>query len=325
MALIVRGLGPEDNPVWAEDVTGDGQRDVVVSYTNLQQPPQGALLIFTCNGSQYILSHTVLSAEGGQTPRLLHIQDLNANGLHEVVYSSTQCGAHTCFEDLQILGWNNGVFEPLLAGSTADQPYPSFKLTDFDEDGIYDLEVVGTAIGSVGAGPQRDQINIWKYDSASSRWAVAEQTLASSPFRIHLVHDAEAAMDRGEYLIASLLFQQVIEDDTLIEWANEEQEYNTLAAYAYYKRIVAALFQSDRPGGLALYGEMAEIYEDSPQYGFVEMADAFLANSELISLEDSCTSAREYASSHPALVLDPLGSEVYGYANPDFAPADVCP
>ena len=325
VTLIVQGWGPEKQPVWAEDLTGDGVREVVATVYDQAQPPQGALLIFNCVDAKYVLSDLVVSEQQAHAPVLRHIQDINADGLREVVYSSTHCGAHTCFEDVQILAWENGEYTPKLEGSTLDYPYPELRLTDFDHDGIYDLEVVGTSIASVGAGPQRDTINIWTYDPASETWKLGQQTLAASPFRIHLLHDAEAAMDRGEYLIASLLFQQVIEDESLLDWADPEAEYNNLAAYSYYKRIVAAVYMENRLSAETLFNELEELYGKSDQYAYVDMAEVFLKDSQTLGLEGGCTSARQFAETNASVVLTPLGSAVFGYANPDFEPADVCP
>ena len=323
--LIVQNLGPKDKPVWAEDLTGDGVREVAVTVINEQMPPQGALLIYNCQDGQYVLNHTAVSSQDAFAPQLHHIQDINGDGQNEVVYSIKNCGAHTCFEDVDILVWQNGEYESRLEGSTLDFPYPEIKLTDFNHDGVYALEVVGTTIASVGAGPQRDSINVWSYDPASGYWTLSEQTQATSPFRVHLMHDAEAAMDRGEYLIAGLLFQQVIEDDTYLEWANPESEYNNLAAYAYYKQIVASVYLGDRPAAEALFAELQELYDQSDQYAYVDLAQVFLAESEADGLEAACTAAREFAAANLGVVLSPLGSAVYGYANPELEPADVCP
>lgn len=323
--LMVEGLGPEEQPVWAEDLTGDGVREVVVTVYDKAQPHQGALLILDCMGGQYVLAYTAVSEPQAYAPRLQHIQDINADGLRELVFSSTTCGAHTCFQDVDILQYADGAYLSRLEGSTLEYPYPDLKLTDFDHDGRYSLEVIGTIIASVGAGPQRDTINIWNYDSGSQSWKLGEQALAASPFRVHLMHDAEAAMDRGEYLIASLLFQQVIEDETLMDWADEEAEYNNLAAYAYFKRIVAAVFMGDRGAAQTLYSELEETYAKSKQYAYVEMAEVFLADSDALGLEGGCTSARQYAEANQFVILTSLGSSVFGYANPDLEPADVCP
>ncbi|MEJ2758450.1 MAG: hypothetical protein P8046_08235 [Anaerolineales bacterium] len=325
VSLIVQGLGPEDQPVWAEDLTGDGYREVVVTVYDPANQPQGALMIYNCQNGAYVLVHVIVSEVNAFAPVILHIQDINADGEREAVLSSTNCGAHTCFQDVKILAWENEHYTEKLEGSTLEYPYPDVKLTDYDHDGIYTLEVTGTAYGSVGAGPQRDTINSWTYDPTVRLWRLTDQTLAASPFRIHLVHDADAAMDREEYLIASLLYEQVINDDSLLEWAKEEVEYNNLAAYAAYKRVVAAVFMGDRPSAETIFTELKDQYGKSSQYGYVEMAEAFLTDSETLGAEGGCTAARQYAASHQTQVLDPLGSAVYGYANPDYTPEDICP
>lgn len=323
--LIINQLSPDEQPVWAEDLTRDGVRDVVVTVLDKENHPGGALMIFTCNGSEYVLSHIVVAPQDYYAPKLLHIQDMNNDGLREVIYSSTVCIAHTCYEDIQIINWASGIFVPRLEGSTADLPIPEVQLTDFDQDGIYDLEVVGKFISDVAAGPQRMSINIWTYDPNSTSWRLTEQSLASSPFRIHLVHDAEDAMDRGEYLIAALLFQQVIDDDSLLDWRDATEERNTLSAYAYYKQIVANVFLGDRATAQALYDEFVELYGDTAQSAYVEMAEIFLTDSDVLGTEGGCASARQYAAANEYVILTPLGSSVYGYTNRDFTSEDVCP
>ncbi|MFN2145380.1 MAG: hypothetical protein ACK2T7_08490 [Anaerolineales bacterium] len=325
VTLIINGLGPNEHPVWAEDLTGDGTREVAVTVFDESQPSQGAMLIFNCADGQYQMNHIVVSDQDGQAPKLLYIQDFNADGMNDVVFSSTHCGAHTCFEDLNILSWNGGEYVNKLEGSTLEYPYPDIKLTDFDHDGIYDLEVTGTVIASVGAGPQRNSINVWSYNPATTTWILSDQFFANSDFRIHQLHDAEDAMDRGEYQIASLLFQQVIDDDNLLDWANPESERAYLSAYSYFKRIVAAAFMGDRATAESLYQELDELYGVSDQYAYVDLAYAFLVDSETLGLEGGCTSAIQYARTNKAVILDPISSTVFGYANRDFEPEDVCP
>ena len=325
VTLIINGYGPDERPVWAEDLTGDGVREVAVTVFDDSQPNQGALMIFNCASGQYQLNHTVVSDLEGHAPRLLYVQDFNADGMHDVVYSSTHCGAHTCFENLKILTWIGGEYVHMLEGSTLEYPYPDIKLTDFDHDGVYDLEVTGTVIASVGAGPQRNSINIWSYNPATTTWVFSEQFSANSDFRVHQMHDAEDAMDRGEYQIASLIFQQVTEDDNLLDWANPESERAYLSAYSYYKRIVAAAFMGDRATAESLYEELDELYGVSDQYAYVDLAYAFLVDSETLGLEGGCVSAMQYARTNKAVILDPISSPVFGYANRDFEPEDVCP
>lgn len=324
--LIVRGLGPSEQPVRTDDLTGDGYRDVVVSIYDLQVVPQGGMLIYTCADNQYVLSYISLAGETEQAPEALLIQDLNADQQPELVFSTTNCGAHTCFEEIEILSWVDGAFSERVEGSTADLPNPSAQLTDYDQNAIYALEVVGTAIASVGAGPQRDETRVWEYDPSDGFWKYASDSLAASPFRIHLVHDADDAMLRGEYQIAALLFSQVVEDEDLLDWLNPTEEALDLGAYSYFKRVVAAGFLAQIQSGEALLVEMRELYTGTDQDAYLEMAEAFWAAFTSTGVaENGCEAAQQYAALNQAAVLSPLGSETYGYANRDYGPMDICP
>ena len=123
----------------------------------------------------------------------------------------------------------------------------------------------------------------------------------------------------------SLLFLQVIEDENLLDWADPETERAYLSAYSYFKRIVAAVALGDRTTAQNLYEELNELYGISDQYAYPDMANLFLSESETLGLEGGCTAAIEYAELSKGAVLDPIGSLLFGYANRDFDPEDVCP
>lgn len=283
-------------------------------------------MIYTCAEREYVLSYLSLAQQTEQTPQALLIQDLDADDLPELVFSTTSCGAHTCFDDVEILSWVDGAFMERVEGDTTDLPNPSAQLTDYDRDAVYTLEVVGTAIASVGAGPQRDQTKTWEYDPADGLWKYTSTSLAVSPFRIHLVHDADDAMLRGEYQIASLLFSEVVEDEDLLDWLNPTEEALNLGAYSYFKRVVAAGFLAQIQGGEDLLVEMTQEYLDTSQEAYLEMAQAFWsAFTSSGSAEEGCDAAHQYAVLNQPAVLDPLSSTTYGYANRDYGPTDICP
>jgi hypothetical protein len=324
--LILRGLGPSEQPVRTEDLSRDGYRDVVVSIYDLQTEPKGGMLIYTCAEDAYVLSYISLAEGDEHAPEALLIQDLDADGFPEMVFTITICDSHTCFDDVEILSWENGAFVERVEGATTDLPNPSAQLTDYDRDGVYSLEVVGKAFSDVEAGPQRDKTSTWEYDPGDGMWKYADYSLAASPFRIHLVHDADDAMRRGEYQIGSLLFQQVLEDEDLIDWLNPAEEALNLGAYAYFKRVVAAGFLAQIGQGEALLDEMGEAYPDYPQTAYVAMADAFWTEfTSSGSAQEGCYAAHQFAVLNQAAVLTPLGSKTYGYANRDYTPTDICP
>jgi len=55
------------------------------------------------------------------------------------------------------------------------------------------------------------------------------------------------------------------------------------------------------------------------------MAQLFLEGAESESISAGCAAAKEYASANQKDVLDPLGSDVYGYTNREFTLEDLCP
>jgi hypothetical protein len=325
VAMIHRGLNLDQQPVVVDDLTADGLYEVIVTLLNATAPSQGALLIYTCEQNHYALSHIETSQPAYRAPTVIYIRDMNADGQDELIFSSSSCGAHTCFEDLGILSWMGDHFENSLEGSTNDLPYPRVQLTDYDRDYIYDLEVTGTGIGSVGAGPQRDHIKVWRFVPNTGHWVFASESYGPSDFRIHVVHDADAAMRRGEYQIASLLYQEVIEDDTLKDWMSPDYERMNLSAYAYFKQVVAKALMGDVEGATDIYANMSIIYRNQDQEAYVVMALEFLTGFAAGGEEEGCQVVEEFAEQYTDQILTNLGSSIYGYANPDYSPQDICP
>jgi len=327
--LEALGISQTEPTVATQDLTGDGLHEVVVALIDRESaamPPGGALLIYACQGGHFELAHVELPAESYGAPRIVHLGDLNADGLSELVTSSSQCGAHTCFEALQILNWDGDHFLNRLEGSTADLPYPQAQLVDSDHDGVYDLEVTGTGVGSVGAGPQREHTRAWHYSPDSGMWIPGEETVGPSNFRIHTLHDADQAARNGDYALAISLYDQVINSDELEDWYDPENQRLNLGAYARFKLVVVNTAIGDLVQAIEVFQEMLGTYpEDSPQRAYVEMADAFLDAYATDGFEAGCVAAQDYAQQHSAQVLTPLGQETFGYANPDYTPEDMCP
>lgn len=326
--LEALGIANQAPSVASADLTGDGKLDVVVSF--LEPDPQtvpapGALLIYICLGERYTLTHIELSEDFQSAPRILRLQDMNADGAAEVIASSSSCGAHTCFESAKIIAWNGSGFEDRLVGTTENLPFPDLQITDYDRDGLYNLEVTGRGYGSVGAGPQRSVTRIWTYQPEGSVWTANEEILGPSDYRIHVLHDADAAARRGEYPVAVVLYRQVIDNPDLLDWMDKETERATLSAYATYKLVEVYTLQGDHEQARSLMEDFREdVTSGSPQYVYVMLAETFL-NAISAGLDQACGAVRAYASQYQSQILDPLGSQVYGYANPDYTLEDICP
>ena len=328
-ALYAAGVANQPLAVAAADLTGDGWQDVVVSIYDPQSgsvPPGGLLLIYSCQEAHFILAYREPSVEAWGAPGIRYLQDLNADRRAELVTGSVTCGVHTCFEQVKVLGWSGDNFENLLVGETTDLPYPDIRLVDPDGDGVFDLEVAGGGFGSVGAGPQRTLTRHWRYDPATGRWQDSRDLLAPSNYRIHVLHDAETAALARDYDQALLDYGRVVSDPTLVDWIDPEVEKANLAAYALFKTAVVNLIQNQLDLAQATFDQLADTYPPGTKgHAYVELAVAFQAAYPAGGVSSGCAAAQKYAADHPDQVLLPLGSAVYGYANRDVSPQDICP
>jgi len=272
------------------------------------------------------LSYQQPSAAGMGAPGIRYLQDLNQDGRAELVTGSPACGASTCFEDVQILGWTGSGFENLLVGSTVEIPSPVINLLDSRGDGIYDLEVAGGGFGSVGAGPQRSQTTVWPYNPATARWQDPQERLESSNYRIYVLQDADRAALARQFDQAQLGYGLVVDDDSLVDWHAPDQERPNLVAYALFKiGLTHTLLNQPDLARAAFDRLQAEYPPGTLGHAYVELAEAFRAAYPAGGVANGCAAARQYAADHPQDILLPLGSQVFGYANPDYTPQDICP
>ncbi len=111
-AITDAGLAPLEGPsTLSLDLNNDGWLDLAVAVQDpgqdLVQPP-GSLFVLTCQGSQYQLVFSLGPAPEHGTPQLLAGQDLNGDQLDDLLYGLPNCGASTCFLQIQVLAWQNG-------------------------------------------------------------------------------------------------------------------------------------------------------------------------------------------------------------------------
>jgi hypothetical protein len=327
--LYELGVASQPVAVAAEDLTGSGQPDIVVSIFDPRQPgtpPSGSLLVYTCQEGRYSLTHFQPSLPSFGAPGIRFVQDLNADGQAELVTASATCGAHTCFEEIRILSWNGERFENLLAAETAQIPFPLLDLVEDPQTGIFDLLITTTGAGSAGAGPQRSITYHYTFEQDGGMWTLEREELGESSYRIHVLHDADRAARDEDIPNAIGLYQRVIQDPLLLDWNDPQAEQDLLGAYARF-RLLVLYYQIEQPDFAgAVLSEMENLYPpDHPQRAFVELAGQFVEGFERGDVAEGCRAARSYASDNPESILEGLGSADFGYANPDYTAEDICP
>ena len=327
--LVANGLQYNIPSTYTLDITNDGKYDVIVTIADPDDendPPMGMILVYYCDGVSYQLGFAEYAPENGGIPTVLSTMDLNNDSVNEIVYSSSLADTFARYEQVQIISWNGAYFEKRLEGSTTSLPFPSSQATDYDKDGIYQIEMVAAAVDSVEAGPTREILHIWEYASTDGHWYHTQTIPGPSDFRIHVLQDADTALVNNDPATAILLYQQVISSPDLRDWLEPDYERAVLGAYARFKTVVAYAKMGDTTQAQAALAEMDATYESwEDTYAWLEMAQEFWQGLGTDGYEAGCDKVEEFALFYPDKVLEPISQQTFGYANLDYTPEMMCP
>ncbi len=307
------------------EMTGDIDPEVVVALIDpapeFDLPwPSGDVLIFQCQGGAVVPAYQGRLAIGQDLSdfrfSLNKIEDVNSTGRPDVVYVTSSCGAHTCWDRLYVIEWDGGGFVNRIP-DMADYPYATFTV----EQGQVLVEVGG--IGSVGAGYQRSYQEVWNWDG--KQFSVSEKIVGPPTALIHYIHDGDEALAQGNYGGALSQYQAALDDTDLpagLFEESEEQGVVTVKAYARFKSLVAYTASGDARGAQSQFDLLMDEHpEGTPAHGYALLGqafwDEFLADGRP---EVACDAAVTIAESDPS-----LAERLYaGYANPEYEPADLC-
>jgi hypothetical protein len=305
------------------DLSADGREDLALILTqqdSISGMLSGTLFIFLCDKDRYELAYLT---PPGETEGVLAIQsthDLNADGTSDLLVSTQTCGAHTCFQNLQVLSYAGKRFENLLQGRSDDLPNPTLELRGPGTDGRWSLALTGTGISSVGAGPYRERTRTWTWDPAAGVFIAVPDALGVPRYRIHLLQDADSAAEAGDFPTALELYQQVIEDERYDDWVYGDGGRRTLAAFAVFRQMWIHLSQGDT-GAARRSLDFLGASATNDTADILTLAEVTFEAFETGGMEAACSAAQAYGAAHASSVLEPLN---YGYANRAYSPPDLC-
>ncbi len=312
-----------------DDLNSDGSEDLIIRLSQALQsddgmPPDQSLMIFLCDHQAYRLAYAENKPPDADQLQLHQLMDLTGDGWPEILAMQEFCGAHTCFQAWEILQWRSGQFANIITGRSDDLPSPELQITGPREDGSMVIMITGRGIPSAGAGPARAITRIWHWSPEQGSFIVVEDRLAPPTFRIHALHDADQAALLGDVETAASGYQRVIEDPTLDDYPYGEEGHTRLSAYALFRSVLLSIQVGDIEQAQQTWTFLREAHPTgSPGGGYSALADevweAYQVDGDL---GRACQIAQAYASEQPALILDPLN---YGYANPVYTAADICP
>lgn len=323
------------------DYTGDGAPEVlVVVQAPREQFPDAFMLpgdvyIYGCSEGTYTILYADYSTSDRPTPQLVSANlDLNGNGLTDVLYTTTYCGAHTCTPHVTLIEWDpaSAVFRN-LSTNISDVASSETSVVDTNGDGIYEIEVNGGFVGSVGAGPQRASLYRYAWDGSTYVLDSRQYTTPESEwYPIHYLNDGDALLQAGDADGAITRYQRVLGNPNPQTWSvmtpegeliSSADEIRALQAYARYRMMLAYIISGDRASAQAMYDNLIAGY--APEVNgaqFATMATLFWDNYTATgSVSSACTAVTDSTTQNPNTfwILNQ-----YGYENHNYQPAELC-
>ncbi len=302
------------------DVDDDGQGELLLIMVDPSQEyginRPGELLVIDIQEREYRLAYRASEDLVIMDPSILDVDDVNRDGHTELAFTSTSCGAHTCFTAVYIIASGTRAYDDLTDGGI-EMSYPEIYFSDWDGDGTPELVMYGGMIGSVGAGPQRARSEVYRWDGAA--YTLSETIYDPSNYLYFKILDANQALRDGEYERAGALYREAIENSDLDIWM-EEREREELTAFARYRLSLTYLLLGET-GEAQLARD--ELLTQQPEHIYAQVVEA-LWDTYLIDgdLRAACEAVGSFAAVNPE-TADVLAD--YGYGNPTFTPEEVCP
>ena len=210
------------------DTDDDGVDELVVAFVSvgvfearatLKLLPSSSLVLLDRQGNAwrgYLLYPLDEEHVGGVygLPEILKVADVNKDGRTELVFTTDDCGAHTCFTSVHFTVWDGREYRSLTS-TPPTMSYATVKLID-SADKPSELVMVGGTYGSVGAGLQRERAEVYRWDGKT--YALGDTAYQPSDYLYFQMVDADRALKEGRYADALSLYRQVLTDGILKNW-----------------------------------------------------------------------------------------------------------
>ena len=308
------------------DVDNDGDLEWIVTVADPEPGTvtvPGDMAVVDSQDGGYQVIYQIAAQIGGiqDNVTVLAAEDINADGAIELAYTTTSCGAHTCFTAVHLLAWTGDELSSLSEGQI-EMPYSEVSLENRDDDPALELLLHGGMIGSVGAGPQRTRIEI--YDWSGTYYVPSETIYDESDFLYFKVLDANTALLGGDFTRAIALYQEAIDDADLRVWHEQveggQDERQDLVAFSRFRLALTYLLMNDPASAEAI---AQALQQEQPDHVYNQATQVLLDHyTKEGTVVAACQAVTEFSYEFPetAEVL-----EDFGYTNPTFTVDQVCP
>lgn len=304
------------------DLTGDGRDDLLLVLVNPRSDaatPETEMLVFAADDAGLRLAFQARPA--GQV-RVLATEDVNTDDQPDLLWVDTTCGASTCFDTVNVRSWDGTSWQDWTA-ATITMAYGEIELGEIAENGQgREIVLQGGVYGSVGAGPQRSRSEIWG-SVEGAPYTLLERTYELSNCLYHKVLDANDALAQAPangFAAARELYTEAVTNRLLTKCWQRTDELNELKSFSLFRLAVISAYAGDAAGAAENVDQLAAVYPDSVFTALGQTwLESFTASGDV---KAACAAATAFAEANPASYTS---LSDYGYANPAFTAADLCP
>lgn len=311
-----------DDAVLVYDSSGGAQNQTGASPTTgsagIAGPPGNSQeLVILSGGDAHALSYATTAT--GKV-ELLATQDINTDGLNDVVWSDTVCGSNICFVTVNVRSWDGMAWQDWTKG-TITMAEATVSLNPAVQPGsAMEIRLTGGEYPGDDAGPQRQRTAVWTSNNGAP-YALIGERLTPSSCLYHTILDANHAFAVERYLAkAHWLYSDAVENETLQPCGKQPNELAELRSFSVFRLALIAAYLSDPELAVA---HVQHLLADYGEQIYSDVARRWLAAYQQSGdPQTACKAVTLYIALSPEPV-DLLAD--YGYANPTFSAQDVCP
>jgi hypothetical protein len=362
---------PDQNwhPLYNLDLTNDGIPEYILHW--------GDVFIMGCKSGQYKILLDARKYENDGVNGVEVLQDANLNGMPEFVL---RVKLEPYIEHFKMFEWNGSEFHSLflpgdknITGSgfmEMSKGEAQFHFMNTDADPLLELVVEinqrSEELDYVKGFPWRPEYDYYEWNGIN--YVFAKHDYGPPTFRFQAVNDGDWAFAYGDYKKAILHYQKAMFEKKLlgftsqiriyllekeIHWrfpdvtptpaASDPGEYPNLAAYSYFRMMLADLKLERLAYAQKDYDWLQSHFPlGNPGHAYAEMAANFWNTYQTNqNFSQSCMAAQAYAKLHPEEVFRYISEQVdidgnlvkwinptsFGYqsATINYSPQFICP